>query len=130
MVSKNDLMRNYGAGILALLLLSPAFAQLSTESISQRARSIQESAIVVDTHADTPQRFLDENYDMGNTDPADPGHISLKKVAAGNLGAEFFSIWVDPQTTPVADYPRRTIDLIDTVYEQVARHPLQMTMAY
>ena len=36
---------------------------------------------------------------MGNTDPADPGHISLKKVEAGNLGAEFFSIWVDPQTT-------------------------------
>ncbi len=130
MVSKNALIRNYGAGILALFVLSPAFAQLSTESISQRARSIQESAIVVDTHADTPQRFLDENYDMGNTDPADPGHISLKKVAAGNLGAEFFSIWVDPQTTPVADYPRRTIDLIDTVYEQVARHPLQMTMAY
>ena len=94
------------------------------------ARSVHESAIVVDTHADTPQRFLDENYDMGNTDPADPGHISLKKVEAGNLGAEFFSIWVDPQTTTPADYARHTIDLIDTVYEQVARHPDHMMMAF
>lgn len=116
--------------ILALTAVAPAFSQISSDSISARARSVHESAIVVDTHADTPQRFLDENYDMGNTDPADPGHISLKKVEAGNLGAEFFSIWVDPQTTTPADYARHTIDLIDTVYEQVARHPDHMMMAY
>ena len=51
---------------------------------------IQNSAIVIDTHADTPQRFLDENYDIGSTDPKDRGHISLDKAKAGNLGAEFF----------------------------------------
>jgi membrane dipeptidase len=125
-----DLMRYSGPLVFAFAVLTPALAQLSSDSISQRARAIHESAIVVDTHADTPQRFLDENYDMGNTDVADPGHISLKKVAAGGLGAEFFSIWVDPRTTPPSDYVRHTIDLIDTVYEQAARHPLQMTMAY
>ena len=123
-------MKNYGPLVFALAIVTPAFSQISADSISARARSVHESAIVVDTHADTPQRFLDENYDMGNTDPADPGHISLKKVEAGNLGAEFFSIWVDPQTTAPADYARRTIDLIDTVYEQVARHPDHMMMAY
>jgi hypothetical protein len=26
---------------------------------------IQKSAVVIDTHADTPPRFLDENYDIG-----------------------------------------------------------------
>jgi membrane dipeptidase len=123
-------MRHFGPLAFVLAVLSPGFAQLSTDSLSQRAKAIQESSIVVDTHADTPQRFLDENYDMANTDPADPGHISLKKVEAGKLGAEFFSIWVDPQTTPPGDYARRTIDLIDTVYEQVARHPQQMMMAF
>jgi membrane dipeptidase len=123
-------MKRYGPLLFALAALSPGFAQLSNDSLSQRAKSLHEAAIVVDTHADTPQRFLDENYDMANTDPADPGHISLKKVAAGGLSAEFFSIWVDPQTTKPADYARRTLDQIDTVYEQVARHPQQMTMAY
>ena len=55
--------------------------------ITARARAIHDSAIVVDTHADTPQRFLDENFDIGNTDPKDIGHISLNKVRSGNLGA-------------------------------------------
>jgi membrane dipeptidase len=123
-------MKNYGPLVFAVTIFTPAFSQISADSISARARSVHESAIVVDTHADTPQRFLDENYDMGNTEPADPGHISLKKVEAGNLGAEFFSIWVDPQTTAPSDYARHTIDLIDTVYEQVARHPDHMMMAY
>ena len=57
--------------------------------IGERARAIHDSAIVVDTHADTPQRFLDENFDIGSTDAKDIGHISLDKARAGNLGAEF-----------------------------------------
>jgi membrane dipeptidase len=97
--------------------------------VSARARSIHDSTIVVDTHADTPQRFLDENFDIGNTDPKDVGHISLDKARAGNLGAEFFSIWVDP-TTNQGHFSKHTLDLIDSVYEQAARHPDRMMMAY
>jgi len=97
--------------------------------VSARARSIHDSTIVVDTHADTPQRFLDENFDIGNTDPKDVGHISLDKARAGNLGAEFFSIWVDP-TTNQGHFSKHTLDLIESVYEQAARHPDRMMMAY
>lgn len=97
-------------------------------AVSARARAIHESAIVVDTHADTPQRFLDENFDIGSTDPKDIGHISLDKARAGNLGAEFFSIWVDPETNQ-GHFARHTSDLIDSVYEQAARHPDRMMMA-
>src|SRR3977135_836202 len=108
--------------------LAIASQLLAQTAVSKKALETQNSAIVVDTHADTPQRFLDENYDMGNTDPADPGHISLKKVQAGGLGAEVFSIWGTPQPPPPSDSARHTIDLIDTVYEQVARHPDHMMM--
>src|SRR6202790_3628635 len=98
-------------------------------SVSKKALEIQNSAIVVDTHADTPQRFLDENYDIGSTDPKDPGHISLDKAKAGNLGAEFFSIWVEPETNQ-GHFAHHTLDLIDSVYEQAARHPDRMMMAF
>src|SRR5580698_3417185 len=101
----------------------------SDMSVSAKARAIQESAIVVDTHADTPQRFLDEGFDIGSTDPNDTGHISLDKVRRGNLGAEFFSIWVDPETNQ-GHFARHTFDLIDSVYEQAARHPDRMMMAF
>ena len=116
---------------VALLFVSSlAFAQLdSGPEVSARARAIHEAAMVVDTHADTPQRFLDGGFDIGNTDPKDVGHISLDKALAGNLGAEFFSIWVDP-TTNQGHFAKHTFDLIDSVYEQAAHHPDRMMMAY
>jgi membrane dipeptidase len=115
---------------LLILLSAIALAQGNgTSGISARARAIHDSAIVVDTHADTPQRFLDEKFDIGSTDPHDIGHISLDKAFAGNLGAEFFSIWVEPETNK-GHFAKKTFDLIDSVYEQAALHPDRMMMAF
>jgi membrane dipeptidase len=111
-----------GASLLA--------AQSSTDlSVTAKARAIHDSAIVVDAHADTPQRFLDEAFDIGSTDPNDVGHLSLDKARRGNLGAEFFSIWVDPKSNQ-GHFAQHTFDLIDSVYEQAARHPDRMMMAF
>jgi len=115
--------------LLVLALIVPASSQDAGPTVSAKARQIHESALIVDSHADTPQRFLDENFDIGSTDPKDHGHISLDKAKAGNLGAEFFSIWVEPQTNQ-GHFARHTLDLIDSVYEQAARHPDRMMMAF
>src|SRR6266849_4297921 len=115
--------------LLVLALIVPASSQDAGPTVSAKARQIHESALVIDTHADTPQRFLDENYDIGSTDPKDHGHISLDKAKTGNLGAEFFSIWVEPQTNQ-GHFARHTLDLIDSVYEQAARYPDRMMMAF
>jgi membrane dipeptidase len=115
-----------------ILAVSAAVAQSTNPpdiTVSAKARAIQESAIVVDTHADTPQRFLDEGFDIGSTDPNDIGHITLDKAHRGNLGAEFFSIWVEPGTNQ-GHFAKHTFDLIDSVYEQAARHPDRMMMAF
>jgi membrane dipeptidase len=90
--------------------------------------AIHQSALIVDTHADTPQRFLDENFDLGQNTPVTEGHIDLDKIKQGNLGAEFFSIWVEPEFN--GRYAQRAMDLIDSVYQQAARHPDRMTMAF
>jgi len=116
----------------ALLIIGStlAFAQAKEASdVSPQALAIHNSAIVIDTHADTPQRFLDDNFDIGSTDPKDFGHISLDKARAGNLGAEFFSIWVEPETNQ-GHFAQHTLDLIDSVYVQAARHPDRMMMAF
>jgi membrane dipeptidase len=123
----------YSISILFASLLfaqSPAVpANSAGTAVTAKARALHDSALVVDTHADTPQRFLDENFDIGSTDPNDIGHISLDKARRGNLGAEFFSIWVDPETNQ-GQFARHTFDLIDSVYEQAARHPDRMMMAF
>jgi membrane dipeptidase len=116
--------------LLAAASLAPGQSVTSSDiAVSARARAIEDSATVIDTHADTPQRFLDEGFDIGSTDPSDVGHISLEKARRGNLGAEFFSIWVDPETNQ-GNFAQHTFDLIDSVYEQAARHPDRMMMAF
>ena len=92
-----------------------------TQKISPDA--VHRSALVIDTHADTPQRFVDENFDMG--DPLNGGNLNLESAKTGNLGAEFMSIWVEPSLYK-GQYARRTLVLIDAVKEQVAKHPDKM----
>jgi len=118
-------MNYFTFSLVIVLSSSLAFGQ----TVSPRARAIHNSAIIVDTHADTPQRFLYENFDIGNSDPKDIGHISLDKARAGNLGGEFFSIWADPGTTS-GHFAKATFDMIDSVYQQAARHPDRMMMAF
>ena len=84
---------------------------------------VHRSAVVIDTHADTPQRFLDEHFDL--SDPLQGGQIDFDAIHKGSLGAEFFSIWVEP-TLYKGHYARRTLELIDSVKDQVAKHPDQM----
>jgi len=62
------------SSLLLFLFLSVVFAAAqsadsSGPQVSDKARALQESAIVVDTHADTPQRFLDEGFDIGQPTP-------------------------------------------------------------
>src|SRR5438270_5189783 len=127
--SRNQSMNQRLAFSLVLFALSTTLLAQNTAGVSAKALAIHNSAIVIDTHADTPQRFLESNFDLGSTDPKDIGQISLDKARAGNLGAEFFSIWVEPQTNQ-GHFAHHTFDLIDSVYQEAARHPDRMMMAF
>ena len=72
---------------------------------------------------DTPQRFVDEHFDLA--DPLGGGNLNLDSIHQGNLDAEFFSIWVEP-TLYKGQYARRTLELIDSVKQQAAKHPGQI----
>src|ERR1035438_1764391 len=52
------------------------------------AAEVEKSALIIDTHADTPQRFVDEGFNLG--DPLNGGNLNLDSIHKGNLGAEFF----------------------------------------
>jgi membrane dipeptidase len=117
-----------------LVLVAGAFSWI-THPLAQQGRvspsavALQNSAIVIDAHIDAPQRFLDEYYDIGSTDAADPDFISLDKARAGSLSAVFFSIWVNP-TANQGHFAKHTLELIDSVYVQAGRHPDQMMMCF
>ena len=90
-------------------------------------QAIHNSALIVDTHADTPGRFVDENFDLAQD--AGQGYMDFNKIKAGNLGAEFWSIWVDPKPYKGQEI-KRALDMIDSVYEQARLHPDKMMMAF
>jgi membrane dipeptidase len=106
---------------------TPAQSKKANASAAVNSKALHQSAIVVDTHADTTGRFLDEHFDPSND--AGFGHWDLARAKKGNLGAEFFSIWVDPDKFK-GQYVQRALDMIDSVYQTVAQHPNEMVMAY
>ena len=83
------------------------------------------SAIVIDTHADTPQRFVDEQWNF--SDPLNGGMINLESARLGNLAAEFFAIWVEPHAWR-GRFAFRTLQLIDGVLQQIRKHPTTMRL--
>jgi membrane dipeptidase len=82
---------------------------------------VHANSIVIDTHADTPQRFVDERWNF--TDPLNGGMLNYDSAKKGNLDAQFFSLWVDPNQYPANASARRTLDLIDGTLEQVRKAP-------
>ncbi len=83
------------------------------------ADELMSSAITIDGHADTAQRFLDEKFDLN--DPLNGGNFNLESARAGKLGAEFFAIWAEPGRYK-GQYAHRTLELIDAVRRQAAKH--------
>ncbi|HTV07470.1 MAG TPA: dipeptidase [Candidatus Aquilonibacter sp.] len=82
-------------------------------------------AIVIDGHADTPQRFVDEGWDFDAA--LGDGHLNLEAARHGGLSAEFFAIWVQPDEWR-GRYAYRTLQLIDGVHEQLRRHPHELAL--
>ena len=95
------------------------------KSADTEANIIHQSALVLDTHVDTPQRFVDEAWDF--TSPLNGGSLNLETARQGNLAGTFFALWAEP--TQWRDrYAHRTLELLDGVLEQVRRHPNDLTL--
>jgi membrane dipeptidase len=94
--------------------------------MSQDPQAVHASALVIDGHADTPQRFLDESWNF--TDPLNGGMLNYDSAQQGGLNAQFFAIWVDPEHHPAEHSAHRTLELIDATHEQVRRAPDHLTL--
>src|SRR5947208_5575903 len=112
-----------GACVATGVLLAVA---MKADGISERARKLHFSSIVVDTHDDTTQRFLDGKFDLGPRSAT--GSIDIPRMREGNLSAIFFSIWMPSKITG-PDAVNRAIVQIDAVREQVRKHPDDLVLA-
>jgi len=101
-------------------------AGVKSDDISARAKKLHFSSIVVDTHDDTTQRFLDGKFDIGARH--DDGSIDVPRMREGGLDAIFFSIWIPSKVTGT-DAVSRAIAQIEAVREQALKHPKELALA-
>src|SRR5215471_17805867 len=106
------------AGLLA--------ASVKSDDLSARAKKLHFSSILIDTHDDTTQRFLDGKFDIGERH-AD-GSIDIPRMREGGLGAIFFSVWIPSKITG-QEAANRALTQIEAVRAQVSAHPKDLALA-
>jgi membrane dipeptidase len=84
-------------------------------------------ALAVDLHADTIQRVVDEGVDLGLLSAE--GHLDIPRMRQGGLGAQFFSIWVNPNIYPGVHGVERAWKLITALKAQIADHSEDLELA-
>jgi len=115
-----------------------AAAPVTTNDISERARKLHFSSLVVDTHADTTQRFLggqfaadgtfhpNLQFDFAARDAR--GSVDIPRMREGGLDALFFSIWISPKVKgPPA--VKHALEQIAAVHEEVRLHSADLAFA-
>src|SRR6188474_3871109 len=124
---RKHLVRAGLAGALLVLPVLVATQSAPADGVSARAKQLHDRAIVIDTHADTPQRlFFDKTYDIAVRQKN--GNIDIPRMREGGLDGLFFSIWVPSDVTgPPA--VKRALDQIDAVREAVRTNPKDLVLA-
>jgi membrane dipeptidase len=102
-----------------MVLAGAMKAATAVDGISERAKRLHFSSLVIDTHDDTTQRFLDRGFDLGTRNAL--GSIDIPRMKEGGLGAIFFSIWIPSKITG-PEAVKRALAQIDAVHEQVHKH--------
>ena len=90
-------------------------------TLSEAARRIHFSSVVIDTHVDTVIRWLDLGEDLGVA--TGNGYMDLPLMRAGNLTAAFFACCVGYKCVAEGTAIRRALDMIDGVKEICRRYP-------
>ena len=85
------------------------------------AYALHADSIVLDGHADTPLRFVDDGWEWASQ-PLGLGQLSAETARIGGLDGEFLIAWPEPNSW-AGRLAERTRTLIASIHRQAARHP-------
>ena len=121
----SEMLRTIPA-LLSLGITLALVPGMTADDLTERARKLHFSSLVVDTHDDTTQRLMDGGFDLGprNAD----GSIDIPRMKEGGLGAIFFSIWM-PSKVKGPEAVQRASAQIEAVRDQVRKHSNELVLA-
>ena len=126
-------VRRSGLLLLALLLTTATVAATQRDPALERARRILRSVPLIDGHNDLPWEIRHSRtapmdvaaYDLRTRTP---GHTDLERLKAGQVGAQFWSIYV-PGEVKDSGYARIQLEEFDIARRVIARYPERLTLA-
>jgi membrane dipeptidase len=122
-----------GLILLALLVTSASSAAAQSDPALERARKILRSVPLIDGHNDLAWEIRQSKtapmdvaaYDLRTRTP---GHTDLERLKAGQVGAQFWSIYV-PGEVKDSGYARIQLEQFDIARRFIARYPDRLTLA-
>jgi membrane dipeptidase len=126
-------VRPSGLLLLALLVSSASAAAAQSDPALERARRVLRSVPLIDGHNDLAWEIRHSKtapmdvaaYDLrGRT----PGHTDFERLKAGQVGAQFWSIYV-PGEVRDSGYARIQLEQFDIARRTIARYPERLTLA-
>jgi membrane dipeptidase len=126
-------VRRSGLLLLALLVTSAAAAAAQDDPALERARRILRSVPLIDGHNDLAWTIRESKtapmdvaaYDLRTRTT---GHSDLERLKAGQVGAQFWSIYV-PGEVKDSGYARIQLEQFDIARRFIARYPDRLTLA-
>ena len=122
-----------GLFLLALAMTSAASLAAQSDPALERARKILRSVPLIDGHNDLAWEIRNSRtaprdvaaYDLrGRT----RGHTDLDRMKAGQVGAQFWSIYV-PGEVKDSGFARIQLEQFDIARRTIARYPDRLTLA-
>ncbi|HEY7611867.1 MAG TPA: dipeptidase [Gemmatimonadales bacterium] len=126
-------VRRSGLILLALLVTSAASAAAQGDPALERARRILRSVPLIDGHNDLAWTIRESKpapmdvaaYDLRTRTT---GHTDLERLKAGQVGAQFWSIYV-PGEVKDSGYARIQLEEFDIARRFIARYPDRLALA-
>ena len=110
---------------LSILLQTGGSAQSKADPA--RVAKLLNSAVVVDLHDDTTQMITDEAYNLAEKHTY--GQIDIPRMKLGHVAGLFLSIWTDTDLFTPTESVHRTLQQMDAVRREIARHPSELEAA-
>jgi membrane dipeptidase len=111
----------------SLLLLLPLAGSSLAQDLHDRAIRLHQSAIIVDSHQDVPERLAKEWVDLevrGKT-----GHVDIPRLKEGGVTAPFFAAYVPAAFASSGGAGKKALELIDLIHRLVEAHPNDLILA-
>jgi membrane dipeptidase len=102
-------------------------------TVTDAARRIHESAIVVDGHNDLPWELRVKGHssfvDIDISKPQPKLMTDIPRLRAGGVGAQFWSVYVPAETEKDHTAVTKTLEQIDVVHRMIRRYPNDFALA-